>query len=228
MMREYKILAIDDDENILSLVCDILEKEDYIVITATNTDDGYKKAISSHPDLIMLDIKMPKIGGIELCRLLRQDPITKIIPIIMLTVESMEVDKIIGFGIGADDYITKPFSSKEFVARVRSLLRRSVCSKESPEVIKSDNLEINTISKTVKINKKEIHLRPKEFDLLIFFIRKHNMVLTRQQLLESVFGYNVPVPSRTVDTHVKNLRHKLGSFGKKIKTIFGFGFKFVP
>lgn len=228
MMKGHKILAVDDDENILSLVCDILEKEKFTVITASDTEEGYKKAINSQPDLIILDIKMPKIGGIELCRILRQEPSTKTIPIIMLTVESTETDKVIGFGIGADEYVTKPFSSKEFVARVRSLLRRVAYLKESPEIIKSGNLEISVIAKTVKIGNEDIFLRPKEFDLLVFFIRKPNIVLTRQHLLESVFGYNVPVPSRTVDTHIKNLRKKLGKFSKKIKTVFGYGFKFVP
>ena len=227
-MIEAKILVIDDDESILSLVSDILEKEGFTVITASDTEEGYKKALNSRPDLIISDVKMPVIGGIELCRILKEEPGIKKIPVIMLTVESTETDKIIGLGVGADDYITKPFSSKELVARIHSLLRRVQYLKEPSEIIKSGNLEINVISKTVKLNKKEIYLRPKEFELLVLFLKRPNMVLTRQHLLESVFGYNVPVPSRTVDTHIKNLRHKLGPFSKKIKTVFGYGFKFVP
>ena len=227
-MIQTKILVVDDDENIVSLVTDVLEKENFKIITASDTDDGYKRAINSQPDLIILDIKMPKIGGIELCRMLRAEPRTRIIPIIMLTVESAEMDKVIGLGVGADDYISKPFGLKELVARVRALIRRVSYLQELPETIKSSNLEINVIARTIKIGKKDIYLRPKEFDLLVLFVRKPNIVLTRQHLLETVFGYSVPVPSRTVDTHIKNLRHQLGTFGEKIKTVFGCGFKFVP
>jgi len=226
-MIKPKILVIDDEEDILSLVSDLLEKENFYVITATTTEEGYKKAIKSQPDLIILDIKIPKIGGVELCRILRDDPKTKHIPIIMLTVESTETDKIIGLEIGADDYITKPFSTKELVARIKAVLRRVNSFKESPEIIKSGNLEIDVRSRTAKLNGKDIYLRPKEFDLLLLFVQKPNVVITRQYILETIFGYKVPVPTRTVDTHIKNLRSALGSFGKKIKTVFGYGFKFV-
>ncbi|MFN3550985.1 MAG: response regulator transcription factor [Endomicrobiia bacterium] len=223
-----KILVIDDEEEILSLVSDILEKEDFIVITATNTEEGFKKAVSSKPDLIITDITMPKIGGIELCRLLRNDERTKFIPVIMLTVLSSETDKIIGLEIGADDYITKPFSHKELIARVKALLRRVEIFKEKPQqVLKFEDLIVDLNSRVATINKKQIHLTPKEFDLLTLFLQKPNVVLTREFILETVFGYRVPVPTRTVDTHIKNLRKKLGSFGKKIKTVFGYGFKFV-
>ncbi|MFH8039026.1 MAG: response regulator [Candidatus Aenigmatarchaeota archaeon] len=228
-MIKPKILVIDDEENILSLVSDLLEKENFHVITATTTDEGYKRAVKSQPDLIILDIKIPTIGGIELCRILRNDPATKNIPIIMLTVESTETDKVIGLEIGADDYITKPFSPKELVARVRAVLRRTILYKETPEeVIKIGELEINVNSREVKLGNRNIYLRPKEFDLLLLFVRKPNIVLTRQYILESVLGYKVPVPTRTVDTHIKNLRAALGPYGKKIKTVFGCGFKFVP
>ncbi len=223
-----KILVIDDEENILSLITDLLEKENFVVITATNTEEGYKKAINSQPDLIILDIKIPKIGGIELCRLLREKPETKTIPIIMLTVESSETDKIIGLETGADDYITKPFSTGELLARVRALLRRTKLLEETSSIIKSGKLEVNVISRVAKLDNKDIKLRPKEFDLLVLFLKKPNVVITRQHILETVFGYKVPVPTRTVDTHIKNLRSTLGPFGKKIKTVFGYGFKFVP
>ncbi len=224
-----KILVIDDEEEILSLVSDILEKEGFLVITATNTEDGFKKAISSQPDLIITDVTMPKIGGIELCRILRSDERTKFIPVIMLTVLSSETDKIIGLEIGADDYITKPFSNKELIARVKALLRRFqiLNEKSSQKVLQNGALIVDLNSRVVTINKKQIYLTPKEFDLLVLFLQKPNVVLTREFILETVFGYRVPVPTRTVDTHIKNLRKKIGLFGKRIKTVFGYGFKFV-
>lgn len=227
-MIKQKILVVDDDENILSLLTDVLERENFVVTTAMDTDEGYKKALKSQPDLIILDIKMPKVGGIELCRMLREDVRTKNVPIIMLTVESSETDKVIGFEVGADDYVTKPFSTKELVARIKSLLRRINRTEVKTETVKIDNLEIDTVSRTVKVGNKIVYLRPKEFELLVLFTKKPNVVLTREYILESIFGYKTTLHSRTIDTHIKNLRRALGPVGKKIKTVFGYGFKFVP
>lgn len=223
-----KILIVDDDENILSLLVDVFEKEGFIVVTAIDTEDGYKKAIKSQPDVIILDVKMPKIGGIELCRLLREEPRTKNTPILMLTVESSETDKIIGFEVGADDYVTKPFSNKELVARVKSLLRRSQREETKSEILKFNNLVIDIATRTVKVGKKVVYLRPKEFELLVLLVKKPGVVFTREYILESIFGYITTLHSRTIDTHIKNLRKSLGSEGKRIKTVFGQGFKFVP
>jgi two-component system phosphate regulon response regulator PhoB len=170
---------------------------------------------------------MPRIGGIELCRMLRETPQTKNIPIIMLTVESSETDKVIGLEVGADDYITKPFSNRELTARVNSLLRRAGRG-ETVDVIKVDGLEMNMVSREVTLNKKKITLRPKEFDLLQMFIKKPNVVLNREYILETVFECQAVLTTRTIDTHIKNLRHALGSWGKRITTVFGRGFKFVP
>ncbi|MCS7232476.1 MAG: response regulator, partial [Elusimicrobiota bacterium] len=137
-MKKYKILVIDDDENILSLITDILEKEGFLVITSTNTEDGFKKAVNSQPDIIITDVSLPKIGGIELTRMLKSDKKTKHIPVIMLTVLSSETDKVIGLEVGADDYITKPFSQKELVARIKSLLRlkETLQQKYQPRILK--------------------------------------------------------------------------------------------
>jgi len=215
-----RILVIDDDENILNLLTDILEAENFQVITANNTEDGYKKATTLQPDLIITDITMPKIGGLELCRLLRNDIRTKSTPIIMLTVLSSDTDKVIGLEIGADDYITKPFSTKELVARVKAHLRRKEMIKEPQQIIKYQNLTLNLNSREVKLGDKQIQLTPKEFDLLVLFLQRPNVVLTREYILETVFEYKVPVPTRTIDTHIKNLRKKLGEIGKKIKKHF--------
>lgn len=227
-MIENKIVIVDDDESIRELVADVLETENFKVIKCADTDEGYKRILKSHPDLAILDVKMPQIGGIELCRLLRENIETKNIPVIMLTVESTETDKVIGLGVGADDYITKPFSNRELVARIRALLRRVARTDEKTSNIEVDDLVMNLEARTVTIKGKEIKLRPKEFDLLYMFLLKPNVVLSREYILENVFDYNIVVTTRTIDTHIKNLRQALGSWGDKINTIFGRGFKFVP
>ncbi|MCX5781683.1 MAG: response regulator transcription factor [Elusimicrobia bacterium] len=226
-MISKKIHIIDDDDQIRSLLEDVFKEEGYMVISSADTEEGYKKVLKSQPDLVILDIKIPRIGGIELCRLIRSNPQTKNVPIIMLTVESSETDKIIGLEMGADDYVTKPFNNKELIARVKSLLRR-VERKEEVQAIKVDGLELNIISRTVHLAKKEIALRPKEFDLLYVFLKKPNVVLDRDFILESVFEYQTAVTTRTIDTHIKNLRQALGKWSKRIVTMFGRGFKFVP
>ena len=225
-MFEKQIIIVDDEEAIRELVADILEKENFKVIKCADTDDGYKKILKIKPDLIILDVKMPQVGGIELCRLVRANIETKNIPVIMLTVESTEVDKVIGLEVGADDYITKPFSNKEFVARIKALLRR-VIRKIETKIFEVDGLVINLDSMSVSIKGKEIKLRPKEFDLLYMFLSKPNIVLSREYILEEVFGYSIEVTTRTIDTHIKNLRQALGIWGNKIVTIFGRGFKLV-
>lgn len=227
-MNGKKVVIVDDEEAIRELVCSILENENFKVIKCADTDEGYARIIKSKPDLVVLDVKMPQIGGIELCRLLRENLETRNIPIIMLTVESTETDKVIGLGIGADDYITKPFGNKEFVARVNALLRRTTRKENEAAVLKVDGLEMDIDAGTIKIKSKEVRLRPKEFDLLRMFLQKPNIVLSREYILENVFDYNIAVTTRTIDTHIKNLRQALGSWGNKINTIFGRGFKFVP
>lgn len=227
-MIENKIVIVDDDEAIRELVSDVLETENFKVIKCADTDEGYKRILKSKPDLVILDVKMPQIGGIELCRLLRENIETKNVPVIMLTVEATETDKVIGLGVGADDYITKPFSNRELVARVRALLRRATRTEDKAINLEVDGLIMNLEARTVTIKGKEIKLRPKEFDLLYMFLLKPNVVLSREYILENVFDYNIGVTTRTIDTHIKNLRQALGSWGDKINTIFGRGFKFVP
>jgi DNA-binding response OmpR family regulator len=228
IMIENKIVIVDDDEAIRELVADVLETENFKVIKCADTDEGYKRILKSQPDLVILDVKMPQIGGIELCRLLRENIETKNIPVIMLTVESTETDKVIGLGVGADDYMTKPFSNIELVARIRALLRRVSRTETKNANIEVDDLVMNLEARTVTIKGKEIKLRPKEFDLLYMFLLKPNVVLSREYILENVFDYNIGVTTRTIDTHIKNLRQALGAWGDKINTIFGRGFKFVP
>jgi len=224
-----KIIIVDDEENIRSLIIDYLEDKGFVVIGCSNTDDGYKRIVKSKPDLAILDLRMPSIGGAELCRLLRQTEETKTIPIIMLTVESSETDKVMGLEIGADDYIVKPFSLKELLARIKALLRRADGMQSEQRTLSNGDLEINIESHTVTIADKVVELRPKEFDLLVLFLQKPNILLDRSFILENIFGYKVPVSTRTIDTHIKNLRQALGpKYGEKIITVFSRGFKFVP
>jgi DNA-binding response OmpR family regulator len=225
-MIKNLIVIVDDDDGIRELVGDLLEFENFKVIKCANTDDGYKKILKYKPDLIFLDVKMPQIGGIELCRILRQEQATKNIPIIMLTVESTEHDKVTGLGVGADDYITKPFSNQELIARVRAILRRTG-RKEEKQVLKLNGLIMDLEARRVTVSGKEIMLRPKEFDLLQMFLSKQDMVVSKELILEKIFDYNSDVNTRTVDTHIKNLRQALGGWSGKIVTVFGKGFKLV-
>ncbi|MDR1418516.1 MAG: response regulator transcription factor [Endomicrobium sp.] len=226
-MIESKIIIVDDDAALTTLLKKVLEDEGFMVITCKDTDEGYKRILKSKPDLAVIDIRMPSVGGLELSRMLRTNPITKNIPIIMLTVESTETSKVLGFEHGADDYITKPFGNREFIARVKSLLRR-VRRKEGVKKIEHDGIIMLLDSKTVTLNNKQISIRPKEFDLLYMLMSNPNVVLSREVILENVFEYNAVVATRTIDTHIKNLRHILGPWSKHIVTVFGLGFEFIP
>ncbi|MDR2427619.1 MAG: response regulator transcription factor [Endomicrobium sp.] len=227
-MVETKVIVVDDEESLRSLVKNLLEGEGFMVITCKDTDEGYERMLKSETDLAIVDINMPTIGGIEFCRTIRQTPVLKNILIIMLTVESTETNKVIGLDSGADDYLTKPFSNRELVARVKALLRRSK-RKNKVNKFEIDNLSLSLESRTVFLNGKEVQLRPKEFALLYLFLQKPGVVLNREFILENVFEYNISVTTRTIDTHIKNLRNSLKPWGRKhIKTIFGVGFRFDP
>jgi DNA-binding response OmpR family regulator len=226
-MIENKIIVVDDEESLRNLAKTLLEGEGFMVITCKDTDEGYKRIIRSKPNLALIDINMPTVGGIELCRMIRKTPEIKNLPVIMLTVESTETNKVVGFENGADDYITKPFSNRELVARIKSLIRR-VRRKDKVNKIEYNGLILFLDSRVVTIDKKEISLRPKEFDLLYMFLSKPNVVLNRDFILENVFEYSAAITTRTIDTHIKNLRFALGDWGKHIETVFGVGFKFVP
>jgi DNA-binding response OmpR family regulator len=171
---------------------------------------------------------MPTIGGIEFVKMIRQTSSLKNIPIMMLTVESTETNKVTGFDSGADDYLTKPFSNRELLARIKALLRRFK-RKDKINKVEVDGLVVSLEPRTVFLDGKEVKLRPKEFDLLSLFLQKPGIVLNREFILENVFEYNISVTTRTIDTHIKNLRNTLSPWGRKhIKTIFGIGFKFIP
>ncbi len=220
-----RILVIDDEESIRSVVRDSLETEGYAVIEGENSEEAIRKATELKPDLMILDLGIPTIGGLEVCRILRKREETAGLPIIILTVRSREVDKVIGLEMGADDYITKPFHRRELIARVKAVIRRGRLQETNRRLYESGDIILDADAYTVKVSGKPVELRPKEFDLLQILLEKKGSVLSREFLCESVLGYEYFGSSRTIDAHLKNLRKALGPAGDIIKTVRGVGYK---
>ena len=224
------IMLIEDDRMLLKNLDDKLTKEGFTVSTASDGEVGLKKIREEAPDLIVLDIMLPTLDGLSICRMVRHDAATAHIPIIMLTARGTEVDKIVGLESGADDYIVKPFGLGEFLARVRAVLRRpsSQGVSKQNEMI-SDNLRLNLTSRRVFKGDEEIKLSNKEFDLLAELMRNKSAVLSRDLILTKVWGYDYFVDKRTVDVHVRWLREKVeddASDPKRIITVRGVGYRF--
>jgi len=221
-MRE-QILIIEDDEKIADLVKLYLEKERFGVLVAYDGQEGLTLFQKESPTLIILDLLLPKIDGLTLAKLVRQKSNT---PIIMLTAKGEEIDKVVGLELGADDYIVKPFSPKELVARVRAVLRRAYEVKKSDQLVKVGDLEINQEKFEVKKNGKKITLTRREFNLLLALAKTPGKVFSRSDLLDTVYSVDDEVFDRTIDVHITNLRRKLGDKEQKlIKTITGVGYK---
>jgi DNA-binding response OmpR family regulator len=221
------VLVVEDEASIASFVSLYLKNAGYEVRTASNGTEALASAQSEQPSLIVLDLMLPDIDGIEICRRLRQK---SDVPILMLTARDEDVDKIIGLEVGADDYMTKPFNPRELVARVKSILRRATPDRrKDPEsaVLKHGDLVIDSGRREVKVGTEEIQLAPKEFDLLWELLDHRGLVLTRDQLLERVWGYTFAGDTRTVDVHVRQLRRKLGE-ASPIVTVWGVGYKVGP
>jgi len=223
----HKILAIDDDKNICEILKLYLVKEDYEVMTAEGGAEGIAMFKVYEPDLVLLDIMMPKKDGWQVCREIREMSSK---PIIMITAKGDVFDKVLGLELGADDFIVKPFTMKEVCARVKAVLRRTK-SQESDsdlEVIKHDNLEISKAKYELKLKNKVVDIPPKELELLYFLVANVNRVFTRDQLLDKVWGFDYLGDSRTVDVHVKRLREKLDGVSDNwnLKTVWGVGYKF--
>ncbi|MGB9603899.1 MAG: response regulator [Verrucomicrobiia bacterium] len=225
-MNKYKVLVIDDEPDVLELIEYNLTAAGFIVIKASEGNDAIKKARDQAPDLIVLDIMLPGIDGFEICKILKRDKSTAAIPIIMLTAKAEEVDRIVGLELGADDYITKPFSPRELVLRIKTLLKRVKGGAEPPQIIQRGVLKIDPQRHEVSVKGKEIELTATEYKLLLTLASQPGRVFTRDQLLEDVWEYNSTVDTRTVDTHVRRLREKLGPAADYIETIRGFGYKF--
>jgi DNA-binding response OmpR family regulator len=220
------VLVVEDEASIASFVSLYLKNAGYAVQTASTGGDALTKAAGGDVNLIILDLMLPDIDGIEVCRRIRR---SSDVPILMLTARDEDVDKIIGLEVGADDYLTKPFNPRELVARVKSILRRAAPERREPETkqIRHGDLSIDAGRREVKVGEDEIQLAPKEFDLLWELLDHRGLVLTRDQLLERVWGYTFAGDTRTVDVHVRQLRRKLGD-ASPIVTVWGVGYKVSP
>jgi phosphate regulon transcriptional regulator PhoB len=226
MAKEY-ILVVEDEKNIAELVKYNLELEGFRVKTALRGDTGLDEARKNHPDLIILDLMLPGLDGIEICKILKQNDKTSFIPIIMLTAKAAETDQIVGLELGADDYVTKPFSPKQLAARVKAVLRR-VKEKPKEKIFKAGNLELDTGKYVVTVKGKAVELSSKEFELLKALLEANGRVLSREHLLEHVWGYDrsVEIETRTVDMHIGMLRKKLKAEASRIVTVKNVGYRF--
>ncbi|EYE88419.1 PhoP family transcriptional regulator [Fervidicella metallireducens AeB] len=226
-MAGEKILIIDDELHIVELLKYNLEANGYKVIYELNGKNGFEAAVEKRPDLILLDIMLPEMDGFDVCKALKREKELENIPIIMLTAKSEEFDKILGLEIGAEDYITKPFSVRELLARIKVVLRRNV-KEDSSKIIKLGNLEIDMDRHEVTKSGRKIDLTLKEFELLKLLVFNKGKVLTRDFLLDKVWGYEYYGETRTVDVHVRHLRQKIEDDDKNpryIETVRGIGYK---
>lgn len=225
-MAKESILIVDDEEDVLELVRYNLDKNGYKVETAVSGEQALRKANSKRPDLIVLDLMLPGIDGMEVCKLLKNDPKTGHIPIIMLTAKGEEADIVTGLELGADDYVTKPFSPKVLVARVRRILHRAVAHNTEKTTIKIHDLTINPARHEVLIKNKPVELTFTEFNILRTLAKRPGLVFTRYQIVDAIHGSDYPVTDRAVDVQIVSLRKKLGSCGEYIETVRGVGYRF--
>lgn len=219
-----KILVVDDEKLIREVICEYARNEGYSVIEAENGDDAINK-VTENPniDLIIMDIMMPRLDGYSACKEIFK---IKKYPTIMLSARKEEYDKLLGFDLGIDDYVTKPFSPKELMARIKAVLNRSKKGFDDEDIYKYKTLEVNKKAHTVKVDSKEVKLTPKEYELLLYFISNKGIALSREQLLASIWGYDFFGDDRTVDTHIKMLRNSLGKYRDLIVTVRSMGYKF--
>jgi two-component system phosphate regulon response regulator PhoB len=219
------ILIIEDERDLAELVAFNLEKEGYRTVVAADGLAGLEEAGRSNPDLILLDLMLPKLPGTEVCKLLKMSDKTAGIPVIMLTAKGEEIDKVVGLEVGADDYVVKPFSTRELMLRVKAVLKRSKSQAPASAVITAGPVSIDSIRHQISINGAEILFTSTEFKLLHTLAQRIGRVQSREQLLRDVWGYNYVEDTRTVDTHITRLRTKMGEAGELIKTVRGFGYK---
>lgn len=219
------ILIIEDERDLAELLAFNLEKEGYRTVIALDGIEGLETATRVLPDLVLLDLMLPGMLGTEICKRLKKSESTSDIPVIMLTAKGEEIDKVVGFEVGSDDYVVKPFSTRELLLRVKAVLRRTTTEVIDSRVIKVGALTIDTERHLVAINGEEVTFTTTEFNLLHTLVKRLGRVQSREVLLRDVWGYNFVEDTRTVDTHVTRLRTKMGEAGEMIKTVRGFGYK---
>lgn len=225
-----RVLVVEDESDIATLVKHTLERSrDAVVEIASSGDQALKLSSEQPPDLIILDLNLPVLGGLEVCRLLRTRPGTANTPIIMLTARTTESDRVLGLDAGADDYVSKPFSPREFAARVRAVMRRGHAAAEPalPPTYRGEHLVADFDAVAIAVDGRSIRLTRREFELLKYLVENRDRVLSRDRLLERVWGYDRVVETRSVDVHVGRLRSKLGAAGKQIETVVGLGYRFI-
>jgi two-component system phosphate regulon response regulator PhoB len=219
-----KILIIEDERDVLDLLALHLRKAGFTISTTTDGAAGLQKARSERPALIILDLMLPKMPGLEICKILKSDPATHQIPIMMLTAKAEEIDRIVGLEFGADDYVTKPFSPREVVLRIRAIMRRAD-TKEAEEHLAVGAIAIDAARHEVSVNGKQVNLTSLEFKLLRTLMERRGRVQARDRLLNDVWGYETVINTRTVDTHMRRLRRKLGKAAHVIESVRGFGYR---
>jgi DNA-binding response OmpR family regulator len=223
-MAKERILVVDDERNIVELAQMYLEQAGYSVQSASDGQEALTRARHMRPALVILDLMLPGLDGWEVCRRLRAE---SNVPIIMLTARGDDVDRIVGLELGADDYVTKPFNPRELVARVGAVLRRYRGSAQPDLAVTVGHLVIDPGSREASVGDRVLDLRPREFDLLLSLVEHHGLVMSRDQLLDLVWGYDFPGGTRTVDAHISHLRSRLGGSGVTIETYRGIGYKLV-
>ncbi len=224
-----KILVVDDEPDAVELIKFNLKGAGYEVLTAVDGDEALKKAKSLLPDLIVLDLMLPEVDGLEVCKILRRDQRVSATPILMLTAKAAEIDRVLGLELGADDYVTKPFSPRELILRVKRLLRNGqpVTTGAKQEVITIKELSLDIPRHQATVKGRPIDLTATEFRLLTVLVQRRGRVQSREQLLQDVWDYDNIIDTRTVDTHMRRLREKLGSAAKFLDTVRGVGYRFV-
>lgn len=229
-MAKQKILAVDDERHILELISYNLQGAGYQVETAETGEQALEMARDTAPDLILLDVMLPDIDGLQVCTRLKREPETASIPVIMLTARGDEIDKVLGLEMGADDYVVKPFGVRELVARVKALLRRSggqsQAEQAAPKQLSAGGITLDLTTYHAYVNGERLQLTLKEFELLRMLMQNKGHILSRDQLLNKVWGYEYFGETRTVDVHIRHLRQKLGALGSQIETMRGLGYMF--
>ena len=224
-MKKGTILVIDDEKDLIELVRYNLENDGFDVIAATDGQSGLEVVKKHRPDLVVLDLMMPGLDGLQVCQQLRADPRSASIPLIMLTAKATEADRIIGLELGADDYITKPFSPREVIARVKALLRRMNARDTQQQVIRCGDLSIDLSGHEVSFRGQRVSLTATEFRILEFLAARPGRVFSRDEIIDAALGNETSVFDRTVDVHITAIRRKLGAGGEYIETVRGFGYK---
>ncbi|HMP03561.1 MAG TPA: response regulator transcription factor [Gemmatales bacterium] len=225
-MARPKVLIVEDERSLTEVLQYNLEKEGYDVVTASDGKEALRKAQTALPDLVLLDLMLPQLSGLEVCKELRAGTKTARIPILMLTAKAEETDQVVGFAVGADDYVTKPFSVKVLLQRVKVLLRRGASAEPTPDVLQSGPLKLDKRSHRVTLKGESLPLTPTEFRLLETLMRQPGRAFSRQDLMESAIGDGAIVLERTIDVHIKSLRRKLEQVGDWIETVRGVGYRF--